>query len=1161
MAEERLGATFSIDVTELKAGLKTANKLIRESQSEFKVASAGLDKYSDAQKIAQAKIDSLNKIIPVQAEKVRALKEQYQKLKDEAKATGKEFDETSDRAIYLRTQINREEAALKSNEAELKRQSAALEEVEKASEETGEQTEKTSGAFTVMKGALANLVADGFRAAISAAKNFTKELVQVGVTFDDSMAQVAAVSGATAAELDTLRNKAKELGASTKFTATEVSSAFNYMSMAGWKTEDMLGGIEGILNLAAASGSDLATTSDIVTDALTAMGYAASDAGRLADVMAAASSNANTNVELMGLTFQYAAPLVGALGYSMEDTAKAIGLMANAGIKGEKAGTALRSILTRLANPPKDCAESLKELGVSMTDSQGKMKSLDEVMQELRVAFADLDEVEQATHASHIAGQEALSGMLAIVNAAPEDYKKLTEAIKNSEGAAESMANTMLDTLGGDLTVLNSQLEGVRLTIYEHLSPTLRGLVKDAQEWLSSVDWKAFGKKAGDALKTIISYGKSFSQNVLPTIKKALNVVGKALKFVIDNFSWLSKTVLIAVTAFKTFKAVMAVTTAITAAKTAIAGLTAGVSLATKTQKAWNAAMAANPIGAVITAVALLAGGIALLTTNLKKSSAEEEKNAAYIEELTSSINDAASSYKSLEEAQKNQLNSSMSELQYYSTLWNELQKIIDQNGNVQEGYEERASFITDTLAKAFGIEFSELDTLNEKYKTLKGSIDDLIESKRTQIYLEAQEPLYQEAMLNKDTAVINANKAKKEYEAAEAELKRLKKAHDELEASYNPSAMDPYTYSVLKIQEKNIKKQENKVKELSTAYEKADDTIKRYAYNISTYNHNLEAAHSGAIEDMITVNYEYVSSFEDMENAEKAMLEDSIKNNETYLTYLKEMNQGAYAGLYDDQIAATEAKLAEQKQSLEMYNVLTEEGLQDNQVIWSDALDDNLSEITGKNIEFKDAGEGLVQAVVDGEKVGAPKSKEEMAKLATDAVNEITKKEADAKKAGENLIDGINNGISDEKKQNGVFAKIAAFGSKLLARFKASLEEESPSKATRKMGRFLLDGFGLGISDREHGVLKNISRFGKNVVKSVQNQVYAINGEYDVGNIAPAVKAGINANKSVGDNINNSRTVTVNQYNTYSQEHSRYELYKSKQQTAAAVRLALGTV
>ena len=183
--------------------------------------------------------------------------------------------------------------------------------------------------------------------------------IKIGSDFESGMSKVAAISGASGQELEKLTDKAKEMGSTTKFSATESAAAFEYMAMAGWKTEDMLNGIEGIMSLAAASGEDLATTSDIVTDALTAFGMKASDAGHFSDVLAQASSNANTNVGMMGETFKYVAPVAGALGYTAEDTALAIGLMANAGIKGSSAGTALRSMMSRLTKPTKEVQSAM----------------------------------------------------------------------------------------------------------------------------------------------------------------------------------------------------------------------------------------------------------------------------------------------------------------------------------------------------------------------------------------------------------------------------------------------------------------------------------------------------------------------------------------------------------------------------------------------------------------------------------------------------------------------------------------------------------------------------------------------------------------------------------------------------------------------------------
>lgn len=294
--------------------------------------------------------------------------------------------------------------------------------------------------------------------------------------FESMMSQVKAISGATGQEFDDLTAKAQEMGATTKFTATESAEAFNYMAMAGWKPQQMIDGISGIMSLAAASGEDLGTTSDIVTDALTAFGLQAGDAGHFADVLAQASANANTNVSMLGESFKYVAPVAGAMNYSVEDTSLALGLMANASIKGSMAGTALKTSLANMAAPTDSMAAAMDKYGISLTDSEGNMKSLRGVIDNLRGSLGGLSETEQTAAASTIFGKEAMAGMLAIINASEEDYNKLSTAIGNSKDAAEGMADTMLDNLKGSFTLMQSAIEGTENDFGKRLSPYLRGI-------------------------------------------------------------------------------------------------------------------------------------------------------------------------------------------------------------------------------------------------------------------------------------------------------------------------------------------------------------------------------------------------------------------------------------------------------------------------------------------------------------------------------------------------------------------------------------------------------------------------------------------------------------------------------------------------------------
>lgn len=289
------------------------------------------------------------------------------------------------------------------------------------------------------------------------------DTVKTYMDFEAQMKKVQAISGASGADFEALTAKAKEMGAATQFSATESAQALEYMAMAGWKTDDMLGGISGIMDLAAASGEDLGRVSDIVTDALTAFGLQASDSAHFADVLAQASSNSNTNVSMMGMTFKYVAPIAGALKYSIEDVGTAVGLMANAGIKGEQAGTSLRAMLTRLVDPPKEAGTAMDRLGITVKNADGTMKPLRQTMKELRSTFAGLSDAEKAEMASSIAGQEAMSGFLAIVNASDADFDKLAASIDNAEGAAGNMAKTVNDNLKGDLKSLSSVWESVQL--------------------------------------------------------------------------------------------------------------------------------------------------------------------------------------------------------------------------------------------------------------------------------------------------------------------------------------------------------------------------------------------------------------------------------------------------------------------------------------------------------------------------------------------------------------------------------------------------------------------------------------------------------------------------------------------------------------------------
>lgn len=503
MAGRIKGITVEIggDTTGLEKALKSVNTTIRNTQSQLKDVNRLLKLDPSNTELLSQKQRALKEAIGATKEKLETLKQ----AQEQAKQQLENGDLGQDKYDALQREIIETEQELRRLQEEAASTSVALSKIDQAGkkmEAFGDSV--TSAGQKIMP---ASMAVAGLGAAA----------VKTATDFDEGMSKVAAISGATGDDLDALRDKAREMGAKTKFSATEAAAAMEYMAMAGWKTEDMLGGIEGIMNLAAASGEDLAITSDIVTDALTAFGMSADDSAHFADILAAASSNANTNVSMMGETFKYCAPIAGALGFSAEDTAQAIGLMANAGIKGSQAGTALRAIMNNLAGEVKITGSALGEVTIATTNADGSMRDLSDILSDCRGAFSQLSESEQAAAAEALVGKNAMSGFLALMNAGDADIEKLSSSIDHCSdtfvktvdgaiipmsqafeegidwieeynGVADQMASVMQDNLAGQLTILKSQIQELAISFGEMLIPAIRAIVSRVQAFVDKLN-------------------------------------------------------------------------------------------------------------------------------------------------------------------------------------------------------------------------------------------------------------------------------------------------------------------------------------------------------------------------------------------------------------------------------------------------------------------------------------------------------------------------------------------------------------------------------------------------------------------------------------------------------------------------------------------------
>ena len=455
---------ISGDTTKLQTALKGVNTEIRNTQSQLRDVEKLLKLDPGNTELIAQKHKLLGQAVDETKQKLETLKT-AQEQANEALKNGTISQEQYD---GLQREIIETESQLKRLEEQADRSSVALQKIAATGEKWQTAGDKIADAGKKLLPVTGVVTAAGTAA------------VKTAADFEASMSKVSAVSGATGADLDALSAKAREMGSKTKFSASEAAEAMNYMAMAGWKTEDMLSGIEGVMNLAAASGEDLAATSDIVTDALTAFGLTAKDSGHFADVLAAASSNANTNVSMMGETFKYCAPIAGSLGFSVEDTAEAIGLMANAGIKSTQAGTSLRTVMTSMSGDVKICGSAIGEVTVATANADGSMRDLSDILADCRAAFAGLTESEKASAAESLVGKNAMSGFLALMDAGEGDINKLSGAINDCDGAAQKMADTMNDNLEGQFTILKSALEELAISFGQLLIPAL----KDVVQWL-----------------------------------------------------------------------------------------------------------------------------------------------------------------------------------------------------------------------------------------------------------------------------------------------------------------------------------------------------------------------------------------------------------------------------------------------------------------------------------------------------------------------------------------------------------------------------------------------------------------------------------------------------------------------------------------------------
>lgn len=695
--------------------------------------------------------------------------------------------------------------------------------------------------------------------------------IKTAAQFEAGMSQVKAISGATGTEFEKLNQKAIEMGAKTKFSASESAQAFKYMAMAGWDANEMISGIEGTMNLAAASGEDLALVSDIVTDSLTAFGLSASDAAHFSDVLAQASARSNTNVSLMGETFQYVAPVAGALGYSVEDTAVAIGLMANSGIKASQAGTALRSIFTNLADPTNEVKQAMEQYNISLTDAEGNMKPLSTLMVELRDRFAGLSEAQKTQLASTLAGKYGMSGLLAVVNASQTDFDNLTKSINNADGASERMSKTMLDNTQGSLTLMKSAAESTAIIIGNKLKPSFDKVVKSATSMFEKFN------KLSDAEQTqIVKIG-----GIVTAVGPAMMIGSKVLTLLAKGGS--------AIVKFNGELSLFTQAIGLFASGEKQAALQCGV-LFNGLEKVGTGLVSfiSSPAGLATLAVVGLTAAFVINQNQMKRIRDEASALSESEQALSDAINSTYESYKSLHEATQSSITSANQEATAQQALWEKLQGVVDENGRVISGKEVYAQVIIGQLSDALGQEITMTGNQIDGYAELSQSIEKVIANKKALAIQESLKEEYTQALSNQAKASVEYNNALIAVADTQSKVNQKQQEYDE---ALQRAMLTGYTMSYgvqtigseldgLKTKLSNQKSELDKSRQAMVGY---NQTIENYnglsgaliegdAQKIEEallkVQNSFQTANTGTAESLAEQQKEITQSYQDMQEA-----------------------------------------------------------------------------------------------------------------------------------------------------------------------------------------------------------------------------------------------------------------------------------------------------
>lgn len=976
--------------------------------------------------------------------------------------------------------------------------------------------------------------------------------IKTGSDFEAQMSRVKAISGATEQEFAKLKEQAIELGADTAFSSGQAAEGMENLAAAGFTTNEILEAMPGLLDLAAASGEDLSNSSDIAASTLRGFGLAAEDVGHVADVLAENANRTNSSVAETGEAMKYIAPLARAAGISMEETAAAIGIMANAGIQGGQAGTTLRGALSRLSRPTEDMQEAMSELGVSFYDSEGKMLSLTDQVDVLSKAMEGMTDEQKNNYLVTLYGQEALSGMLALINEGPESLESLTKAYTTCDGSAKKAAETMQDNLKGAVEQLSGSAESLGIVFYESVSDNLKNAAVTATDSINEItdafnnggldqaietagdEFAGLATKAAehapDMVDAAVSFIKSFTQGVIDNREEILNaaeetarafvggvsellpasdgikdagetvidtmdnvidITGKVAKvalpplvktldFAGEHLEMIASSATTAFVAFKGYKVVtstskamkslsattkmlsaaekanalqvLAASGALTTKETIIGVCTGKIKIATAAQMAWNAVMNANPIGILITAVGALAAGLGVYALTTDNASEKAGKLTAEQKKSIEESHKIAEEYAELNKQRQESMASVEAEYGHYTELNKELSGLIDSNGKVKEGCEERANFIVNELSTALGLEKEQIWDIIKSNGNLEESIGQVIEMKKAEALLQANEQAYTEAIQKQNEALAkyqNSLKTLDEVEKKYNETKKEAQHYSKLLEEGNTRAAESY-YNAHK---KEIQANEEARKSYEETKKRVEDSESAYVGYVSTIE-NYEGLSSAIISKdagkIKTAMENIKASFITAETGTKETLEKQVKNMESHYEQLKQAVANGTPGVTQEMVTQAEQMVTRSKEELKKQSEMA------------------LPEIT---TALGNLGITATQAMLDSLSSKQPDVQSKTVELLNQIKAGTALKEPEIKTLLSNLgiksADGLIGAISGKK------ASVQAEGIKLIAQLETAegAKREEILKKLRELGISAGSGLETGTSSKKKDV------------------------------------------------------------------------------------------